>query len=48
MDTEIVVRESIDALGQTHEPSLLGVVGGELRRHPELAQSSQVERRPTR
>jgi len=46
VDAEVVVREGIDALGQAHEPPSLRIMGGELRRHPELAQGGKVERRP--
>ncbi len=34
-------------MGQAHEPPAVGIVGGELGRHPELAQGGKVERRPT-
>src|SRR3546814_8118286 len=46
VDPELIVREGIDAMGQAHEPPAVGIVGGELGRHPELAQGGKVERRP--
>ena len=33
-------------MGQAHEPPAVGIVGGELGRHPELAQGGKVERPP--
>src|SRR3546814_13107062 len=36
VDPELIVREGIDAMGQAHEPPAVGIVGGELGRHPEL------------
>ncbi len=48
VDPEVIVRKGIDALSQAHEPAPIGVVGGELGRHPELVQGGKVERRSTR
>src|SRR3546814_10373320 len=46
VDPELIVREGIDAMGQAHEPPAVRIVGGELGRHPALAQGGKVERRP--
>ena len=46
VDPELIVRDGIDAVGQAHEPPAVGIVGGELGRHPELAQGGKVEWRP--
>ncbi len=46
VDSELVVREGVDAVGQAHEPPATDIMGGELGRHPELAQGGKVERRP--
>ena len=46
VDPEFIVREGIDAMGQAHEPPAVGIVSGELGRHPELAQGGKVEWRP--
>jgi hypothetical protein len=35
-------------MGQAHEPPAVGIVGGELGRHPELAQGGKVKGRSAR
>ena len=41
VDPEFIVREGMTPWARAHEPPAVGIVGGELGRHPELAQGGR-------